>query len=188
MKISGSSFFVILLVMALSQTVIAGGRVVTIVDKSGLTFTGELLTVRPSGLVISYVVNVQEEKLKTHPELMKGFAFDDIRVFTAKAESHTGEGFAMGTLAGIGVGVVAAAEIGRNTRDSRDFLGMSQIVNSGTAFIGCMAGGMIVGAVLGSAASHDEIIIGNPAPEDLLKLAPASRFSETEPQWLKSMK
>ncbi len=171
----------------------AGGREITIVTTSGDSIVGELLSVRPGELLLTRGTGVDDAILEREPALIIRLPFSNVAVVRAEGRNYT----IIGALLGAGVGVIIASAITKQTTaqaaDSiSPFSGLGQDIRNsfnaaGEASI-TIAGGCLLGWVVGKSLSADDIAIPGSQVNDLRALKSEARYSLEEPAFLKRLK
>jgi len=179
----------ILLLFISSSRVEAGGRKITVITKSDMVFTGELLSVRAKEILISLRVDADDSALARTPALIRVIPDSVIRTIHSTGESHVGQGMAIGTGIGLGAGLVGLFIMESKASNSSSF-GESLDYGLGGPALGATLtlGGFLIGTIAGAASSTSDINMGISEPLDFQKLVTSSRYSQDEPDFLRKVK
>lgn len=155
-------------------------EVVLLLD-TGEEIEGELHSLRDSALVISVADKFSDGK----PATLHVVEHDNIHTVTIKGTSHV----YLGTGAGVGVGLVAAAMYVDLEDDELSFEHMGEQILVGAferprTFIAFALGGAILGAVAGMTTSDSDKQLITPTRRDFSSLKPFARFPLEEPRSL----
>ncbi|MBI1805063.1 MAG: hypothetical protein HY033_08895 [Ignavibacteriae bacterium] len=175
----GCAVSLTVLLMIAYNTLLAGGREITIATRSGQKITGELLSARPNELLLSYGEDIDDALLAQNTNLILRVPAVDIETVRAEGHSNVLIGMAIGT----GVGLLTGEKIAGSIHDNGkqwDFSGIG--IGIGLIFVG-LVGGTIVGA----ATSSGDIDIEEPQAGALMELKSEARYSLEEPSFLKKL-
>ncbi len=157
-----------------SSSRLEGARVVLQLD-SGQQFSGQLLSVRDSALVIS----IQNGSLLT-------IRNQEILYVVVKGESRVFEGMGTGFLAGAAWGALTGLARGDDSKNQiPSFTAGQKAVVGGIAF---GAVGFLVGTIAGIASSSGDKLVKPLRNNDFSSLKPFARFQGNEPSVLNGIK
>ncbi len=159
------------------------GAEVTLLLKDGEEIEGELLSVRDSTITMCTEYSATEKELANLQYPIHTVRTDEILEITLEGSNYRWIGLGIGTVAGIGLGVLVAENYESESLDSR-----------GEAYIGFCLGTLVftgvfaLGAVIGIFASADEVILHEiPPGYKLLPLKLLARYPDKEPEYLRAI-
>jgi hypothetical protein len=169
---------------------IAGAEVVIDVN-DGRRYSGELLSVRDSTMLLCEKYGASEKELENSNNLIRIIKNHDIKLIEIQGESKILQGMAIGA----GVGVVAGAAIGLAEGDDEGSGGIFRIrlkAEQKAYGCGCIMGlvGAVVGLIAGSIEStYDTVVYDYMIIEDydFTQLNMFSRYEGSEPDYIKSV-
>ena len=156
-----------------------------VMTSSGEEYTGELLSVRRSELLLLTRKNVDDEHLPDCVNDINRIEVQDI--VHVHADGHSDLLAGMGI--GFAVGAVGGGAIGYACGD--DKTGFFRLSAGDKALIGGVAGGvggLVIGLISGISSSQGDVNIDHPQPGDLADLKSLSRFPFGEPLFLVNVK
>ena len=161
------------------------GAKVFILMNNGEEYTGELLIVRDSTMLLCKEYEASEEDLTDLVHPFYSLQNQDIKQIELMGENHLIAGLVFGGLAGFIVTAVIAIGIALSSQNSSG--GAEAIV---ILLIGGGIGMLIGSTIGGSNTTYDEVVFdsANPGEFDFTKLNIYSRYGGKEPNYLKEIK
>ncbi|MGB5893213.1 MAG: hypothetical protein WBG58_03475, partial [Ignavibacteriaceae bacterium] len=161
----------------------AVGAEITLLLKDGTDMNGELLSVRDSSITMCTKYSATEKELASPQYPIHTVRTDKIWEITLEGSNYRWIGFGIGTVAGIGLGVLVAENYESESHDSREeaYIGFC---------LGVLVGSMVatIGAGIGEIASTDDVILYEiPPGYKLVLLKSLARYPDEEPKYLKAI-
>lgn len=180
-------FIIIVAILLLTGSSLAGGKYVTIQLKDSSIISGELISVRENGLIICLSPGLSEEELSDSLQLLVGLNYN--RVARIAYEYKNGAKMFVPIFLGAGLGIASGFIIGAiafpgASSDKHDIVGswFSTLRYVMVAVFGTV--GLIVGTITGISISEEEKNISNISSEEIEMLKFFSRYDKGEPQFL----
>jgi hypothetical protein len=162
-----------------------GGRYAEVFVANGSRYSGELLSVRDTAIVIGLVMDAPESVFMNDSTTVQVIGKSGIRLVQMEGKSYVLMGAGVGLLAGGGIGAAIGAG-GRH--DEGDVIGLGKAAEFVTgAAIGAL-GGLLLGLAVGGAASSKDVEFTNQRGESMDILRPYARYQFGEPAVLKRRK
>jgi hypothetical protein len=178
---------IIVTILLLTGSTLAGGKYVTIQLKDSSTISGELISVRENGLIICLSPGLSEEELSDSLQLLVGLNYNRIAQIVYKYRS--GPKLVLPIFLGTGLGIASGLIIGAiafpgASSDKQDIIGswFSTLKYVMVAVFGAV--GLIVGTITGISISDEDKNISNISSDELEKLKFFSRYDKGEPEFL----
>jgi hypothetical protein len=162
-----------------------GGRYAEVYVANGSRYSGELLSVRDTSIVIGLVMDAQESAFMSDSTTVQVIGKSEIRLVQMEGKSYMLVGAAIGLLAGGGIGAAIGAS---GKQEKEDVIGPVKALESGTGVLVGMVGGLLVGLAVGGAASSKDVAFTNQRGESMDILRPYARYQFGEPAVLKRRK
>jgi hypothetical protein len=186
----GSVVAVILVSLVVPMNQLLGqGRDVKVMLRNGGMIEGELLCVQDSSLLVGAAIELARENPSDPTAGVKRIPTSKVAVVTMEGSSYVllgvGLGLVVGALAG---GAIAASQIEepRNLGEAVVMpLGNAMGIGAG-ALIGGL-GGMLLGGIIGGAASQSERNITQNSPGGMALLSQFAKYPDGEPEFLKAV-
>ena len=166
------------------------GSEVSVTMNSGLKYEGELIYVRDSTMIVCRELRATDEELSNNVYPLYFLKNHNIKVIELTGQDGLVLGLVIGSGAAFALGAIGL-QIGKNTASE----GEGEISNfKEEGIVGCCLGagiGALVGLLVGAVTtSEDEIVYENIDPEeyDFTKLNAYSRYSSSEPAYLKQIR
>ena len=149
----------------------------------GSDYTGELLTVRDSIIIVCEEYDADEQELADSVYALFVLNNRDIKLIEFYVGNYLGAGLVVGCLAGGLAGLAAYSESGP---DPYGFVGLH---NMGVAVVGGFVGA-IIGGTIGFISTDYDVVYeySNPEEYDFKKLNIYARYVNNEPEFLKNIK
>ena len=163
------------------------GLEVFILMNDGGEFTGELLRVRDSTIILSKEYGATEEDLLQLVYPFYLFQNSDIKMVELKGDNNLIMGIVLGGVFGAAIGGGIGVQKGQKLASEGNWRGLEAAVS------GCCIGGImgaLIGAILGGATSTgDDVVYEYVDPEDFdfTQLNIYSRYGGEEPEYLKEI-
>jgi hypothetical protein len=157
------------------------GRYAEVYVANGSRYSGELLSVRDTAIVIGLVMDAQESVFMNDSTTVQVVGRSEIKLVQIEGKSYT--------LMGAGIGLLAGGAIGAGGyHDEGDVIGLGKAAESVTgAAVGAL-GGLLLGLAIGGAASSKDVEFTNQRGESMDILRPYARYQSGEPAVLKRRK
>ena len=154
------------------------GAEIIVLLKNGSEIYGELLLVSQSDIILSTQLSAAEEDLVNFKFPITTIQQEQIEELTFEGSSYILAGLGLGTLTGIGAGLIVAA----SSNPTGDFAGLAYVFGFALGFLV----GSIAGSIIGNAVSTDDIVFQNiPQGYDFSAFKPLSRYPGEVPDFMK---
>jgi len=164
---------------------------VDILLADGATFTGEILALRDSSIVVAAPAGLAESALMSGTHSIVVLPHRQILSIQTAGSSYVLLGLASGCVAGclVGAAIGSGKEVEQKQNDTFGCEKNSEEVNNTStgAVIGSLVGAL-VGLGVGNAASTKGQVLVSAAQRDFNALKGVTRYPATEPEYLKSIK
>jgi hypothetical protein len=163
----------------------AGAKVLIIMN-NGEEYTGELLRVRDSTIILCKEYEASEEDLSDLVYPFYSLQNEDIKQIKLKGENHLVGGIVFGSLGGIVAGLMLGTAIAYGSSNSE-----TSFTSATAGFLIAVGIGILIGSTIGTSnTTYDEVVYEYAYPEeyDFTKLNIYSRYGSKEPTYLKDIK
>jgi hypothetical protein len=178
---------IIVTILLLTGSTLAGGKYVTIQLKDSSTISGELISVRNNGLIICISPGLSEEELSDSLQLLVGLNYNSIAQIAYKYRN--GPKLVLPIFLGTGLGIasgllISAIAFPGASSDKQDIIGswFSTLKYVMVAVFGAV--GLIVGTITGISISGEDKNISNISSDEIEMLKFFSRYDKGEPEFL----
>ncbi len=183
----------LVLLAALSLGVVVDGTTspaVDIVLTAGRAFTGEIIAVRESTIVLGSRPGLSPVDMRNDPRALLIVPFAQIHMITTEKNTHPVTGMLIGAPLGClgGLAIGAATEVKRQPNDS--FGCNAQAEHESNQATGMLAGtavGMLAGCAIGASVGEKGQVLISPQQRDFSFLKAYARYPIEEPASLKSI-
>jgi hypothetical protein len=181
---------VILISLALPVNQLFGrGKDVKVMLRQGGMIEGELLCVQDSSLLVAAAMELARENPSDPTAGVKRIPISKIAVVTIEGSSYVLLGMGLGVVAGALVGGAIAASQAEEPRDFAEAMFLPMANTMGLAW-GAMIGGLggiLLGGIIGGAASDSERNITQNSPGGMALLSQFARYPDGEPEFLRAV-
>lgn len=161
------------------------GAEVTLLLKNGEEINGELLSVRDSSITMCSKYSATEKELANLQYPIHNIKTNKILELTLEGSNYRWIGLGIGTVAGIGIGILVAENYEPSEAKDKLEKGFGKMCMG--AMVGLLVAG--VGRGIGELLSTDEVILYEiPPGYKLLPLKSLTRYPDEEPEYLKAIK
>ena len=180
-------FIILVAILLLTDSTLAGGKYVTIQLKDSSVISGELISVKENGLIICLTPGLSEEELSDSLQLLVGLNYN--RIAEIGYKYRNGSKLVIPIFLGAGLGIASGLIIGAiafpgASSDKNDIIGswFSTLRYVMVAVFGAV--GFIVGTITGISTSDEEENISSISSEEIETLKFFSRYNNGEPKFL----
>jgi len=166
---------------------VAGAKVFIIMN-DGEEYTGELLIVRDSTMLLCKEYEASEEDLTDLVHPFYSLKSQDIKQIELMGENHLIGGIVFGFLGGSAAGLMIGIALANSAEFSNSETTFGYFA---TVILIAVGIGILVGGVIGASnTTYDEVVYeyANPEEYDFTKLNIYSRYGGKEPNYLKEIK
>jgi hypothetical protein len=175
------SVFLFIPILFLPLQLYSQGATVSIDLRNGSHLTGELLSVRPDGILLCTVEGLSEKSLPEHQRDLLKICNEDLLRITVQSRSRVLQRTLTGLLFGGGIGFLIGVMGGD---DTEGFLRMTALEKGGVGgFLGA-AIGIVTGLLFGLADSTPDRMVEPLPGSGFQSIRSASRYPVTEPLFL----
>lgn len=160
------------------------GAKVFILMENGKEYSGELLRVRNSSLILCEKYGANEDELSEFDYTLYSIKNQNIKIIELKGENHLIAGLVFGGLIGITLGIFVGVAIDYTPFDK-------PTANAASIFLVAGGTGMLIGGIIGgNNTTFDEVIYKytNSDEYDFTQLNIYARYGGDEPEYLRKTK